>query len=424
VQHEVYSPHRPLFRTLDVPRRAGPQFPPLSPRPPASTARVLFVTGLTGYGLGGARTEEIRLVRGAAERGCDIAMCSDVLADELAGTRHFRLDYPPGPNARQQVASALREFKPDLVHVLGGGIRFLVTCGEQFEGVPWIFTVHNLPPAERIFPRLHNYPRLHYRVRNALAIPNVWAWSRFLKGGGFRLAICHSATVGARLAKAGCAQGKIREVPFGCELPQTTLDANHAETPVFPPGASPRIVTVAGLAHHKGQLDAVRVAARLLPEFPNLRYQLIGMSRDKKYRSSVESAIQNSGLAAHMSILHAVPDSVKFAALREADLYIQPSHEEGFCIAFLEAAMLVPRLIGTDTGAIAAMTHGDEFARVVSPGDVDALTTSATALLRNGSPNGAVTRRREALVQRYSWNAYLDAHLSAYAEVIAVGSRQ
>ncbi|MDB5289247.1 MAG: glycosyl transferase group 1 [Phycisphaerales bacterium] len=386
-------------------------------RPDVRGIRLLFITGLTGIGLGGARTEEIRLVSGAAERGCDVAMCSDVPAKELADTRHFCLDYPPGDKAAGQVARAVAEFKPELVHVVGGGVRFLTTCSAQLNGVPWAFTAHNVPPAERIFPRLHGNSRLHYAVRNALAVPNVWAWSRYVKRAGFRLAICHSETVRRRLTEIGCAADKIRVVPFGCGLPESALAPDVAEGSPFPAGAYPRIVTLAGLAHHKGQLDAVRMAARLLPDFPKLSYRLIGMSRDKTYRSFLEQTIRDLGLADHVSILHAVPDSVKFTALREADLYVQPSHEEGFCIAFLEAAMLVPRLIGTDTGAIAAMGQGDDGIRVIKPGDVDSLTRAARELLGGDPANGAVARRREALGRRYSWDAYLDAHLNAYRQM-------
>src|SRR5579863_3749948 len=124
--------------------------------------RILFVTGLTGFGIGGARTEEIQLVRGAAENGGDVAMCSDVLAGELKGTRHFRLDYPPAEKAPQQLAAALDEFKPEIVHVVGGGVRFLQDCDRSIQKTPWVFTAHNVPPAERIFPHLYGNNALHY----------------------------------------------------------------------------------------------------------------------------------------------------------------------------------------------------------------------------------------------------------------------
>ncbi|HET6246845.1 MAG TPA: glycosyltransferase family 4 protein [Tepidisphaeraceae bacterium] len=383
--------------------------------------KVLFVTGLTGFGIGGARTEEIRLVRGAANAGCDVAMCSDVLAGELTGIRHFRLDYPPGEKAPGQLADAMREFKPELVHVVGGGVRFLADCDKTMTQSPWVFTAHNVPPAERIFPRLYGNTRLHYAVRNALAIPNVWSWAKYLKHSRFHTAICHSQTVARRLREVGCQLGKIREIPFGSELP---ADALHdiAASSVFPAEAWPKIVTVAGLAFHKGQLDAVRLAARLLSDFPKLSYRLIGMTRDKKYRAYVEKAIADLGMSQHVSIIHSAPEAVKFAAMREADLYVQPSHEEGFCIAFLEAAMLSPRLIGGNTGAIAAMADGDATARVVPPGAISAMAQAARELLAKVVAPQTVTHRRQALARRYSWQTYLDAHLQAYRQVLTGGN--
>lgn len=378
----------------------------------------MFVTGLTGFGVGGARTEEIRLVRGAADKGCEVAMCSDVLGGELAGIAHFRLDYPPDNQAPEQLSRALAEFRPELVHVVGGGVKFLNVCDQQITTVPWVFTAHNAPPAERIFPRLYRNSRLHYAVRNALTLPNVWYWARYLKNARFHTVICHSKTVAARLAEVGCPTEKICQVPFGSELPATAFQADPSHKSPFPADAWPKLLTVAGLAHHKGQLDGVRMAARLQGDFPKLSYLLIGMARDKKYRAYIEREIQNLGLSQNVSILNAVSEQTKFAALRAADVYVQPSHEEGFCIAFLEAAMLVPRLIGTDTGAIAAMAEGDSAAKVVKPGNVRGLETAARELLRQEIAPGALERRRAELSRRYSWEAYLEAHLQTYRRVL------
>ena len=381
--------------------------------------KVLFVTGLTGFGLGGARTEEIRLVQGIARRGAEVAMCSDVLAGELAGTRHYRLDYPPADQAPAQLQAALADFQPQLVHVVGGGVRFLADCDRAFTRVPWLFTAHNVPPAERIFPRFHGNARLHYAVRNALALPNVWSWSRYVKSAKFMAVICHSQTVAGRLEQIGCPRETIIEIPFGSELPEAALAADPSTPPVFAADAWPKIVTVAGLAHHKGQVDALRMVAKLLPDHPRLSYRLIGMSRDKRYRAFLEKTIADLKLTQHVALLHSAPEATKFAALREADLYVQPSHEEGFCIAFLEAAMLSPRLIGADTGAIAAMARGDETARVVKVGDVDGLAAAARQLLSQSVSAADVERRRSALQTRYAWDAYLDAHQQAYRDILA-----
>ena len=161
------------------------------------------------------------------------------------------------------------------------------------------------------------------------------------------------------------------------------------------------------------------MVSRLKGEFPRISYQLVGMARDLGYRSYLQRQIKALDLAENVAILDSVPEDVKFDALRDCDLYLQPSHEEGFCIAYLEAAMLVPRLLGTKTGAIAEMAEGDPFARVVNACDVEALTAGARELLQIKDVAHAVERRREILTPKYSWDAYFDQHLAVYQEVLA-----
>jgi glycosyltransferase involved in cell wall biosynthesis len=381
--------------------------------------RILFITGLTGYGIGGARTEEVKLVRGMAERGHVVAMTNDVLPPELSGIRHFHIDYPPRSGIDEQMSAAVAAFKPDLVHAAGGGVRFLRACDQALAGRRWVFTTHNLPPSERIFKAFHGNEYLHYRIRNLIAKPSVWASCRFLKTSRYARAICHSQSVADRLRDYGCAAEKIRQIPFGSELPAVELNSDSRKSSPFPPGAWPKIVTIAGLAHHKGQLDGIRMISRLKGEYPRISYQLIGMARDLGYRSYLQRQIKALNLVDNVGILDAVPEDVKFDALRDSDLYLQPSHEEGFCIAYLEAAMLVPRLVGTRTGAIAEMAQGDGFARVVKPCDVQALTAATRELLQIKDVAGAVERRREVLTSKYSWDTYFQQHLAVYREVLA-----
>lgn len=376
--------------------------------------RVLLLKGLSAWALGGDRTETLRLVRGAAGLGCEVALAADAVPNELAGIPHFRIDYPQSPAVESQVRDALAVFRPDVVHVIGAGIRFLEVFARALDDVPWTFTAHNLPPAERTFPRLFAHPRLYYAARNALALPSIRLWSRFLSRGSFARVICHSETVARRLVARGCDASKIVTIPFGCDEP--VLDVAAASP--FPPGASPRILTVAGFAPHKGQLDAVRAIARLRPEFPRLAYRMIGNPRpSERYARFIQREVQQLGLQGAVELLENASDATKHAGLRDADLYLQPSHEEGFCIAFLEAATTVPRLIGTDTGAMRSIAEGDGTAQVVRPGDVAALVRAMRTLLQTSSPPDSVARRRQSLSRRYSWEAYATLHVDTYSVI-------
>ncbi|HLL88991.1 MAG TPA: hypothetical protein VK324_06785, partial [Tepidisphaeraceae bacterium] len=92
--------------------------------------------------------------------------------------------------------------------------------------------------------------------------------------------------------------------------------------------------------------------------------------------------------------------------------------EEGFCLSFLEAASIVPRLVGTATGDIPGMVIGPGM-RLVVPRSAEALTAGIRAALADTVPPTAVAARRATLDERYSWDQYVRQHLDLYAQLAA-----
>ncbi len=373
--------------------------------------RVLFLSGLTGFGLGGAQTEFIRLVDGIRRLDVIAGCAIDHLPGEISGAVHFPLEYPPGQNAGRQVADAVAQFKPDCVHLVGGGIGFLRSVDSLSLSVPWVFTAHNLPPFERIFPHVYGNNSLHYFLRGVRALPNVIAWKKFLRGGGFRNVIAHGSVVAGHLEKYGCPAGKIVVIPFGCDLPP---DVTTAEPSPFLADAEPKILTVAGFAHHKGIHDYLNAIKLLTVDYPKLAYRVIGNARDEGYWKFLHRRVEELQLNQNVQFFRNASDAVRRAALSSATLYVQPSHEEGFCLAFFEAAMMVPRILGTRTGEMAAVVREDSAGRVVEPMDVAGLERETRELLRVEVSGEDLLRRRNQLLEGYSWGKYLEGHLRAY----------
>jgi glycosyltransferase involved in cell wall biosynthesis len=373
--------------------------------------RVLFLSGLTGFGLGGAQTEFIRLVEGVRQLDVIPGCAIDHQPGKLSEVLHFPLEYPPGENARRQVGEAVEKFHPDCVHLVGGGIGFLRAVDSLGLAVPWVFTAHNLPPFERIFNHAYGNNSLHYFLRDLRALPNVMAWKKFLRSGSFRNVIAHSSAVAEYLGKYGCPAGKIAVIPFGCDAPQ---DGVSAEPSPFPADAEPRILTVAGFAHHKGIHDYLEVVRRLVVDYPKLAYRVIGQSRDEGYLKFLKQRISTLGLEQNVQLVRNASDGVKQAALDSATVYVQPSHEEGFCLAFIEAAMRVPRILGTRTGEMAGVVGDDLGGRVVEPMDLAGLDRGTRELLRSEVTGENLLRWRSRLLERYSWGKYLEGHLRAY----------
>ena len=373
--------------------------------------RVLFVTGLTAFATGGVQTETVRLVGGCRDRGTAVAYCGDRLPAGLDGVPFFRLDYPPADAAGQQVKAAVDAFHPDVVHVVGGGLQLLRHVDDL--DVPWVFTCHNVPPFERVTPYLLGRASIHYAARNVAVLPIVLGWKRFLRRARFGKVIAHSRAVADHVAAYGCPADRVVTIPFGCDA----ADPAPADAePPFPVHAYPKVLTVAGYAFHKGPHDYVDAAAKLVEAFPHLSYRIVGNSRNRAYTKFLQDRIDRLDLGTHVALLRNAGEDVRRAALATCDLYVQPSHEEGYCLAFAEAAMVAPRLIGCRTGEIPGIADGEATARVVEPRDVPGLAAATRELMAVPVTPADVAARGQRLLARYSWAAYLDRHLAVFTD--------
>ncbi|HEV7913225.1 MAG TPA: glycosyltransferase family 4 protein [Albitalea sp.] len=371
--------------------------------------RVLIVSDVTGYMRGGVPTETVHLVRGLMARGHAVALAGDVVPRGAEAVRHCEIGVPTGKALATELAQAIADFKPDIVHVLAMSSRGIGQIAPVLATQPWTLTCHSLPPYERKLPALHGSDRLHYAARSLRFLANALAWKWLMRRRLMPQVIVHSEGMQTLVTRYGFPASQVALVPLGCEPPPPRRDAGMRAV-----RAEPRIVTMGGIAHTKGQHDAVLAMAELRRHFPGLQYQIIGEVRDLSYLRFVERSIEALGLDDKVSITPNLPHDEKEQALQEADLYLQPSHEEGFCLAYIEAAGIVPRLVGADTGAIRLIGADDEGARTVPAMQPARLAAAMRELLQATLPDDLMARRAARLATRFSWAQYLDAHEALY----------
>jgi glycosyltransferase involved in cell wall biosynthesis len=361
---------------------------------------------------GGVPAATSRLISGLREAGHEPALLADAPLRGLDGAPFFRLDYPQNSHMRNQTRAALTAFRPEVCHVVSAGIRMIHVMEDVLHGFPWVLSIHSVPPAERKLCGFHASNRVHYFLRNERFRINALGWRRMLRRRAPSRIICHSRLVRITAERYGCHPAKLVEVPLGVDLPEGPL---AGPSPLSSPG--PKIVTVGGIGHTKGVHDFVRALARLIKDFPGTQYHVMGEVRDKSYLEFLEKLIARLGLMDNVSIFQSPGDEAKARALAEADLYVQPSHEEGFCLAYVEAASIVPRLLGTDTGAIGAVSAGLPASRVVTPANPAALERAARELLAAPVPPDVFIRRQEFLRRNYSQTVYTQAHVAVYRQL-------
>ena len=372
--------------------------------------RILIVTDVSLYMRGGVPAEVRSLLGGLVARGHRVALVSHMALDEFAGVAHFGLTLPIGNALFDEIATALQQFEPDFVHVVSMNSRGVALLAPLLRLHRWALTVHSLPPHERKLAGWHDSEGLHYGIRAMRFLVNGLAWRWVLHRGMAPLVIVHSRYVADIAVRYGCDRNQVRTIA----LPFVSGAAAQVVRPV---SDSPLLVTVGGYAHTKGQHDLVKALASLRTRFPRLRCQLIGEVRDDSYLRYLRGLAHDLGVSDRLSITPDLSHADKQAALQAADVYVQPSHEEGFCLAYAEAAAVVPRLVGTDTGAIAAISQNDAGARVVGVRDLNAIAAAVQDLLQTVLPIEHMAQRAVRLSARFSELAYLQSHEQLYAAV-------
>ena len=369
--------------------------------------RILIIIDVSLYMRGGVPAEVRALLGGLIARGHAVAEASHTALAEFAGAAHFALSLPITDRLVDEIGVALKVFEPDFVHVLSMNSRGVQLLAPVLRAHRWALTVHSLAPHERKLAGLHASESLHYGARAVRFLPNSLAWRWVLRQGMAPWVIVHSEYVRDIAVRYGCDPGSIRTIA----LPFVSDASACVERGV---SDSPLLVTVGGYAHTKGQHDLVKALPTLLQRFPRLRCQLIGEVRDHSYLAYLRSLAQRLGVADRLLVTPDLSQADKRAALESADVYVQPSHEEGFCLAYAEAAAVVPRLVGTETGAIAAISRDDVGARVVATRDPQAIAAAVRELLDKAMPKGHMAERAARLSAQFSTCCYLQQHEELY----------
>ena len=373
--------------------------------------RILLISDVSSHMRGGVPAETRSLIRGLTQRGHVVALASDAPLGGAEEALHVPMRLPVGDKVADDIGPALESFDPEFVHVICMSSKGVVSLAPLLASRSWALTVHSVPPYERKLPRLHTSDALHYTVRALRFLANSLAWRWVLRGAMVPRVIVHSQFVEEIVARYGGQKARcsLIPLPFDCDEDASSVASSLRNE------SAPLLVTVAGIAHTKGQRDVLKALPELIAAFPGLRYQIVGEIRDESYLQSLRDLASSLGITKSVLITPNLSGEDKRAALVSADVYVQPSHEEGFCLAFAEAAALVPRLVGTDTGAIAAMSRDDAGARVVPTRQPRAIAAAVADLLRVGLSAGHMAERAQRLSARFSLAGYVRSHEELYA---------
>jgi teichuronic acid biosynthesis glycosyltransferase TuaC len=218
--------------------------------------------------------------------------------------------------------------------------------------------------------------------------------------GAARLVLANSAGTERRARAVGARRTRV--VHLGTDLPPLSQQ----------PGRD-MLVSVAHLVARKRHADVLRAMARLRDRRPELRYRVIG---DGPERGALQRLADELGLAERVEFAGQLEHADALRRAREGSVFVLPSVDEAFGVAYVEAMAAGVPAIATrgEPGPEEIAAAGGGIA-LVDSGDVDALARTIDALLDDRAARAAARTTVEAA---FTWERCGRETVRAYEDAL------
>jgi glycosyltransferase involved in cell wall biosynthesis len=245
---------------------------------------------------------------------------------------------------------------------------------------------------------------------DVLAVPRRSAYARRTVARSLahaRLVLANSAGTEARCRALGARCTTV--VHLGTDLPDPPAP-RAADAP-------PTLVTVGHLVARKRHADVLHALARLAPRHPDLRYVVVG---DGPEREPLRALAARLGVTDRVELRGQLPPAAARAVARSAELFVLPSVDEAFGVAYVEAMAGGVPAIGCagEDGPEEIAAQGGGLLRV-PPRDPAALAAAIGQLLDDAPARAALGAEARATVERaFTWPGCGRATAAAYARAL------
>jgi len=248
-----------------------------------------------------------------------------------------------------KLAAILRKERPDILHAYLPAANVIGPVAARIAGVPRVIVSKRaLANYKESYPLLRKVEPLGNRLADVILV-NSDAVRRDVE----------------RTERNW--EGKFRRIYNGVAsvVPWTEEEKEAFRAREEIPSGAGVVLCVSNFYPYKGHLELIEAAGRVASQVPDVVFLLVG--RDAGTLEACRSLAREKGLDRHIRFLGGrsdVPDLI-----RVSDLFVHPSHEEGFSNAILEAMAGGKAVVACDVGGNPEAVRNGETGVLVPPRD-------------------------------------------------------
>lgn len=221
--------------------------------------------------------------------------------------------------------------------------------------------------------------------------------------------VTSSRWAAGRMVAAGAPASRLRVIHAGVDVPAP-----------LPRSPEPLVLFLGRLAPSKGAGVLLEAFARIAADHPQWRLCLAGDGPEGRPLSERSRKI---GLAERVALPGRVTGEVRETWLRRAAVAVVPSVRDNFPGALLELLARAVPCVASATGGIPELVGPAEAARLVAPGDVDALAAALRELLERPDLRDALAAAGRRRAAELAWARVAGELEALYRELVAASRR-
>ncbi|MCX6812237.1 MAG: glycosyltransferase family 4 protein [Candidatus Berkelbacteria bacterium] len=159
---------------------------------------------------------------------------------------------------------------------------------------------------------------------------------------------------------------------------------------------------LARLVPSKGIFDLPEIWREVVAKNSDAKLKIIG-GGSQAIKDQLRKEFENLGLKKNIEILGFLPDEVAYKILKSSELFIFPSHEEGFGIAIAEAFAAGVPVVAWNLPVYAEVFAGAVVTAGI--GERKNFAEKISSLLKNQKSLAKLASRGRSVVKKYSWQA-------------------